>query len=118
MKPKNTDFLHFVWYFYQDTMYQRSEWHFFDLGSIDEKREVRVKLKVLNVQILAFSISTPPPGGTFELLLHFFHLWNIAQKSIIQIFDTSSINKIHWKFAPCISGILKTLIVWSNSKDN
>ena len=118
MKPKNTDFLRFVWYFYQATMYQKSEWYFFDQGSIDGKSEVKVekchlvvelKLKVLNMQKVTFSISTPPPGGACKLLLHFSYLWNIAQKSIIQIFDTSSINKFHWNFAPCISGILKPL---------
>ncbi len=89
MKPKNTDFLPFV------TMYQKSEWYFFDQASIDGKSEVKVekrhlvaelKLKMLNVQKVIFSISTPPSDGAFELLLHFSHLWNIAQKSIIQIF--------------------------------
>ncbi len=49
MKPKNSNFVHFVWYFYDAT---------------------------------------------------------IALKSIIQIFDMLSINKFHWNFAPCISGIL------------
>ncbi len=34
----------------------------------------------LNVQKVTFSISTPPPGGAFELLLHFSYVWNIAQK--------------------------------------
>ena len=105
MKPKNTNFLRFVRYFYQAMMCQKSEWNFFDQGSIDGKSEVKMekchlvaelKLKMLNVQKVTFSISTPPPGGTFELLLHFSHLWNIAQKSIIQIFDTFSINKFHW----------------------
>ncbi len=116
MKPKNTDFLRFVWYFYQAVMHQKSEWYFFDQGSIDGKSEVKVdkchlvaelKLKMLNMQKMTFSMSTPPPGDTFELLLHLSHLWNNAQKSFIQIFDMSSINKFHWNFAPCISGILK-----------
>ena len=80
-----------------------------------EKDEVKVekchlmaelKLKMLNTQKVPFSFSTPPPGGTFEVSLHFSYLWYIAQKSIIQIFDTLSINKFHKKFAPCISGIL------------
>ena len=69
-------------------------------ASIDGKSEVKVenchlvtelKLKMLNVQQATFSISTQPPGGAFELLLHFFYLWNIAQKSIIQ----KSIIKFH-----------------------
>ncbi len=34
-------------------------------------------------------------GGVFELLFHFPYRWNIAQKSIIQIFDMLSINKFH-----------------------
>ncbi len=68
-------------------MYKKSEWYFFDQGSIDGKSEVKVekhhlvvelKLKVLDMQKVTFSISTPPPGGAFELLLHFSHLWNIA----------------------------------------
>ncbi len=68
-------------------MYQKSEWYFFDQGSIDGKSEVKVekrhlmvelKLKVLNMQKVTFSISTLPPGGAFELLLHFSHLLNIA----------------------------------------
>ncbi len=116
MKPKNTNFLPFVWYFYQATMYKKSEWYFFDRGSIDGKSEVEVekrhlvvelKLKMLNRKKVTFSISTPPPGGAFELLVHFSHLWASAPKSIIQIFDTLSINKFHWNSAPCISGILK-----------
>ena len=118
MKPKNTNFLRFVWYFCQAMMYKKSEWYFFDRGSIDGKSEVEVekrhlvvelKLKMLNRQKVTFSISTLPPGGTFELLVHFSHLWAIAQKSIIQIFDTLSNNKFHWNSAPCISGILKAL---------
>ncbi len=85
---------------------------------MDGKGEVKVKkchlvaelkLKMLNMQKVTFSISPLPPGGAFELLLHFSYLWNIAQKSIIQIFDTLSINKFHRNFAPCISGILKSL---------
>ncbi len=116
MKPQNTVFLRSVWYFYWATMYQKSEWYFFDQGSIDGKSTVTVekcnlvaelKSKMLNMQKVTFSISTPPPGGTFELLLHLSYLWDIAQKSIIQIFDMLSINKFHWNFAPCISGILK-----------
>ncbi len=96
-------------------MYQKSEWYFFNQGSIDGKKEVKVekrylvaelKLKMLDMQKVTFSISTLPSGGAFELLLHFSYLWNIAEKSIIQIFDTLSINKFHWNFARCISGIL------------
>ncbi len=30
MKPKNSDILHFVWYFYQYTMYKKSERPFFE----------------------------------------------------------------------------------------
>ncbi len=76
MKPKNTNFLHFVWYFYQAMMNKKSEWYIFDQGSIDWKSEVKVekrhlvaelKLKMLNKQRVTFSISTPPPGGAFEL---------------------------------------------------
>ena len=95
MKPKNTIFLRFVWYIYQATMYKKSEWPFFDPGSIDGISEVKVadlKLKMLNMRKVTFSFSTLPPGGAFELLLHFPYLWYIAQKSIIQIFYTLSIN--------------------------
>ncbi len=52
-----------------------------------------LKLKMLNVQKVTFSNSTPPPGGAFEVLLHFSYLWNIAKKGIIQILDTLSISK-------------------------
>ncbi len=70
-------------------MYQKSEWYFFDQGSTDGKSEIKVekrylvaelKLKMLNMQKVTFSISTLPPGGAFELLLHISYLWNIAQK--------------------------------------
>ncbi len=111
MKPKSTQFLHFVWNFYQATMYQKSEWYFFDQGSIDGKSEVglekyhlvaELKLNMLNMHKVTFSILTPPTAGAFELLLHFSYLWNIAQKCIIQIFDTLSINNFHWNFPQCI----------------
>ena len=55
--------------------------------SIDAKSEVKVekrqfvaklKLKMLNMQKVTFSTSTPPPGGAFELLLHFSYIWNIV----------------------------------------
>ncbi len=81
-------------------MYKKFEWYFFDQGSTDGKSEVNVekchmvaelKLKMLNMQKVTFSISAPSPGGAFKPLLHFPGLWNIAKKSIIQIFDTSSI---------------------------
>ncbi len=128
MKPKNTHCLRFAWYFSQATMYQKSEWYFFEQGLIDGKSEVKVerchivvelKLKMLNMQKVTFSILTPPPGGIFELLLHFSYPWNIAQKSIIQISDMLSINKFHWNFAPCMSGILKfkvTFYTWKLEK--
>ncbi len=83
MKPKNTNILRFAWYFYQEMIYQKSEWYFFDQGSIDGKSEVKVekchlvaelKLKIPNMQNVTFSISTPPPGGAFELLLHISYL--------------------------------------------
>ena len=121
-EAQNTNFLRFVWYFYQATLYKKSEWYFFDQWSRGGKNEVKVKkchlvaklkLKMLNMQKVTFSISTPPPGGTFKLLLHFPYLWNIAKKSIIRIFDVLSIKKLHWNFAPCISGILKTDILIS-----
>ncbi len=51
MKLKNTDFLRFVWYFYQTTMYQKSEWYFFDQGSIDGKSEVKVEKRHLVVEL-------------------------------------------------------------------
>ncbi len=75
-----------------------------------------LKLKTSNMQKVTFSISTPPPGGAFELLLHFFYPCNISQKSIIQIFYTLSINKFHWSFAPCISGILNLPNGWSKNQ--
>ncbi len=55
----------------------------------------RAEIENVNMQKVTFSISTLPPGCTFELLVYFSYLWNIAQKSIIQIFDTLSINKFH-----------------------
>ena len=96
-------------------MYQKSERRFFDQGSIDGKSEVKLekchlvaelKLKMLNLQKVTFLISALPLGDTFQLWTHFSHLWTLGQKSIIQIFDMLSINKFHWNFAPCISGIL------------
>ena len=90
--------------------------------SIDRKSEVKVekrhlleelKLKMFDVQKATFFISTPPPRGAFEILLHFTYLWNMAQKSITQIFNTLSINKFHWNFAPCISGILNFFCTFS-----
>ena len=77
---------------------------FFYQGSIDGKGEVNVekrhlvaelKLKMLNMRKVTFSISTLPAGGTYELLLDFSCLWKIALKRIIQIFDTLSSNKFH-----------------------
>ncbi len=68
-------------------MYQKSEWYFLGQCSIDGKSEVNVekhhlvvelKLKMLYMQKVTLSISTLPPGGDFELLLHFSHLQNIA----------------------------------------
>ena len=92
----------------------------FDQGSIDGKSEVKIKkrhlvtelkLKMVNMQKVTYSISIPPPGGAFELLVHFSFLWNIAKKSqlesIIQIFDILSINKYHWNFALGISGSIR-----------
>ncbi len=85
-------------------MYKKSEWPFFDQGSIDGKSEVQVekchqmaepKLKMLNLQKVTFSISALPPGDAFELLIHFSHLWTNAQKRVIQIFDTLCIDKFH-----------------------
>ena len=75
----------------------------------------------LNRRKVTFSISTPPSGGAFECLLHFYHLWTITQKSIIQIFDTLSINKFQWNFAPCISGILNSIapfVFWATHECN
>ncbi len=48
MKPKNTGFLHFVWYFYQTTMYPMI---LFDQGSIDGKSEVKVEKRHLVVEL-------------------------------------------------------------------
>ncbi len=69
---------------------------------------------------LSFSISALPPGGVFPLWLHFSHLWTLGQKSIIQIFDTSWLdknirqivkNECFW--ASCISGTLNPVnTVW------
>ncbi len=93
--PKNTHFLWFAWYFYQVAMYEKSEWYFFDQGSIDEKSEDKVeqchlveelKLKMLNMQKVTFYISTLPPGGASEILLHFSYLQNIAQKESFRFF--------------------------------
>ncbi len=78
--------------------------YFFDQGSVDGKGEARVekyhlvaelKFKMLNLQKVAFPISTLPPGVTFELWTHYSHLWTLSQKHIIQIFDTLCIYKFH-----------------------
>ncbi len=104
MKLENSHLIYFVWYFDQFTMYQRSEWRFFDQGSIDEKMEITVekchqmaelKLKMLNLQKVTFSISALQPGDTFELWIHFSNLWTNGKKRVIQIFDMLCINKFH-----------------------
>ena len=51
MKPKNTNILRFVWYFYQEMMYQKSEWYFFDQGSIDGKSEVEKRHLVAELKL-------------------------------------------------------------------
>ncbi len=51
MKPKNTHLLRFVWYFYQATMYQKSEWYFFDQGPTDMKSEVKVEKRHLVAEL-------------------------------------------------------------------
>ncbi len=70
--------------------------------SIDRKCGVNVqkrhlvaelKLKMSPFGYLTFSISALPLGGIFPLLLHISHLWTVGQKSIIQIFDTSWLDK-------------------------
>ena len=87
MNPTTIIFLRFVKYFYQAMVYKKSERRFFDQGSIDLKSEIKVekrhlvaelKLKMLNMQKVTFSISTLPPGGAFKLLLHIFYLWIMA----------------------------------------
>ena len=45
-----------------------------------------LKLKILNMQRVTFSISTPSPSGAFGILLHFPYLWNIAQKVSFRFF--------------------------------
>ncbi len=93
MMAKNTHYLRFVRYFYQTPMYQKSEWRSFDQMSIDWKSEVKVE-QGRN----GSTYSTSPIYGP------------LPQKSVIQIFDTLSIKKIHWNFAPSISGILNALV--------
>ena len=92
MKPKNSHLLCFVWYFYQFTMYQKSEWHFYNQGSIDGKNEVKVdkchlvtelKNEMLNLQKVTFSISTLLPG---EVWTHFSHLWTIGRLAAMEGF--------------------------------
>ena len=70
-------------------MYKKSE-YFFDQGFIDEKSEVKVrkchlmaelKLKMLNMHKVTFSISTPSQGGAFELLLCFYRSMEHCPKS-------------------------------------
>ncbi len=34
-----------------------------------------------------FSISALPPEGTFQMLIHFQHLWQLGQTSYVQIFE-------------------------------
>ncbi len=63
------------------------------------------RAEIENDKYAKSDIFTFNSGGAFKLLLHFSYLWNIAQKSIIQIFDTLNINKFHWNFAPRKSGI-------------
>ena len=77
-----------------------------------------LKLKKSIFANLTFSISAWPPGGIFPLWLHLPLLWTLRQKSIIQIFDTSWINKnikqnikdvCFWASCTCISGTLKVV---------
>ncbi len=68
--------------------------------------------KIENVNILhqvTFLISAMPPGCTFQLWLHFSHLWTSSKKKAPQIFDMLCINKFQWNFALCIAGILKLI---------
>ena len=52
-----------------------------------------LKFEILNMQKVTFSISTLPPDDTFIILLYISHLLNIAQKGIIQNYETLSISK-------------------------
>ena len=56
----------FAWLFYNQTIYQKSVWRFFDQVARDGESE----------------------------LTHFYHLWPLGQKSVIQIFDKLSGCKI------------------------
>ncbi len=49
---------------------------------------------VKKIQTFGFSISALPPDGTFQMSLHFLHLWNVGQKRVIQIFERWCINRV------------------------
>ena len=112
--------------------YQKSEWYFFRQRCIDGKSGVKVpkrhlvtelKLKMSLFAYLTLSISALPPDGIFQLWLHFSHLWTLGQKSVIQIFDTSWLDKNIGQnvknqcfTASCISGTLK--FIWLSPQNS
>ncbi len=72
-----------------------------------------LNLKMSLFAYLTFSISALPPGGVFPLWRHFFLLLTLGKKSVIQIFDTSWLDRSsrqnvtnEWFWVSCISGTL------------
>ena len=51
-----------------------------------------------------FSISGCPPEGAFQMLIHFYNLWPLGQKSYVQIFERRPGCKIIKQSAPGGSG--------------
>ncbi len=104
-------------------MYKKSQWYFFDQGSIDGKSEVKVvkrdlvaelKLKMLNLQKWHFLFQLHHQVALLIFNSNFHIYGPLPQKSYIQIFHTLSINTLHSNIALCISGILKVSF-WKKS---
>ena len=65
--------------------------HTFEKRSLVEELKLKIQRSAI---FFTFSISAQPLGGTFQILLHHFHLWAVDQKSVIQIFERWCINRI------------------------
>ena len=93
-----------LWYFFQSMMFKKLEWFFLDQGATYVLSEVYVvkcplmaelTLKLLNMQKwhLQFQLCHQVALLNFDSI--FSQLWNIAKKSIIQIFSYV----VYWKFS-------------------
>ncbi len=55
--------------------------------------ELKLKTSQLE-QFFMFLISALPPEGAFQMFIHFWHVWPLGQKRVIQIFERHSDYKI------------------------